>query len=148
MKHAIKACWRRSLALAAAVPGALAVALWVALSLVLPPGNAATEHVLQAELLTASGGSFAPLPQTLADVPTGPWQVVSLPHTWPQPLKSAGNREMRVTWLQIRLDDLPATQGPLVMYLPRWQTIGRIAVYGDDRLLYRSVGDVVWNAFN
>ncbi|MEO5794748.1 MAG: sensor histidine kinase [Rhodoferax sp.] len=75
----------------------------------------------------------------------------ALPYTWPRAVLPGGaeaDRVPQVTWVQVSLDGVPPAPGGVYLYLPRWQTIGRIAVYGDDRLLYRSTGDLVWNGFN
>jgi signal transduction histidine kinase len=119
------------------------------------PPSPNTRHLVRAQMLTRSGGSFAAPARTLDPVAlAGPWSPVDLPMRWARgggPMDASGDAAPQVTWLQVRLDGLaPAAAGAegLMLYLPRWQTAGRIAVYGDDRLLYRSVGDVVWNAFN
>ncbi|WP_394792383.1 ATP-binding protein [Rhodoferax sp.] len=144
MKPAPKAYWLLSLAFALLAAMAGGMVLW------LENGRAAptTLHVQSAQLSSAPDGSFAALPPTLEIPLPTQWQTVALPYTWPQPLVLQTDTPPQVTWLQIRLDGLPATRGGLVLYLPRWQTTGRIAVYGDDKLLFRSVGDVVWNGFN
>ncbi|WP_295958134.1 ATP-binding protein [Rhodoferax sp.] len=140
MKPASKVYWLLSLATLAL---AAAMVLWLEHRL----DNTSAQHIEQAQWMTGSGGSFAPLPPegTVAD---GSWQTRALPLTWPQPLQAPLDASPRLTWLQVNVGDLPATPGGLVLYLPRWQTIGRIAVYGDDKLLFRSVGDAVWNGFN
>jgi signal transduction histidine kinase len=122
-----------------------------------PPGPA-TQHIVQAEMRTQADGSFA-APARLLDPAVlaglaGGWLPVELPLRWARtqgPDDAAGDPVPQVTWLQVKLDGLATAAsgaGGLVLYLPRWQTIGRIAVYGDDQLLYRSQGDVVWSAFN
>ncbi|WP_010462616.1 sensor histidine kinase [Acidovorax radicis] len=129
--------------------GALAsIAGGLALSLEVGRLAPTTLHVQDAQLIRGADGTFAPLPPVLDVALPSQWESVALPHTWPQSLDLQTGAPPRVTWLQIRLDGLPPTQGGLVLYLPRWQTVGRIAVYGDDRLLYRSGGDVLWNGFN
>jgi hypothetical protein len=68
------------------------------------------------------------------------------------PTAPAAAGRWQVTWVELdlraldRAGALPSADPYL--YLPRWQTIGRIAVYADDRLVYRSTGDAVWNGFN
>ena len=118
------------------------------------PPSPATRHIVRADMRTQSDGSFA-APARLLDAAAmeGGWSPVELPLRWPRtrgPDDDAGDPVPQVTWLQVRLDGMAAAPGAggLMLYLPRWQTIGRIAVYGDDQLLYRSLGDVVWNAFN
>lgn len=108
----------------------------------------AARHVSQARLLTRPGGSFAaPLRELDPAELVGDWRTVDLPYTWPRSV-DARAATPRVTWVEINLDGIPAARRGLYLYLPRWQTAGRIAVYGDRQLLYRSMGDVVWNGFN
>lgn len=53
------------------------------------------------------------------------------------------------SWLRIRPAAAQASvAGPAYLYLPRWQTIGQIAVYADGRRVLRSEGGPVWNGFN
>jgi signal transduction histidine kinase len=144
MKPGFKACFSLSLVFAVLAGAAGGLALWLDIGRWSPT----TLHVQAAQLASGPGGTFEPLPPTLeAALPTQ-WQSVALPHTWPQSLDLQAGAPPRATWLQVRLGGLPATRGGLVLYLPRWQTVGRIAVYGDDQLLYHSVGDVLWNGFN
>ncbi len=134
--------------LAAALLVLTLLAWWTAAAFDGPPADAATRHVRHAALLTGGAGSFAPPPRTLeAGQPAGEWTSVALPHVWPRGA-APGGPVPRVTWLQVDLHDLPHAPGGLYLYLPRWQTAGRIAVYADQHLLYRSQGDVVWNSFN
>ncbi|PJI99215.1 signal transduction histidine kinase [Acidovorax sp. 69] len=144
MKHGSKAYFILSLVFVvlAGIAGGLALSLEVGRS------APTTWHVRAAQLASGSEGTFAPLPPVSQAAEPDQWQSVALPHTWPQSLDLQTGAAPRSIWLQVPLDGLPATEGGLVLYLPRWQTVGRIAVYGDDRLLYRSVGDVLWNGFN
>nr|WP_315429702.1 ATP-binding protein [uncultured Albidiferax sp.] len=144
MKPGFKAYFFLSLLFAVLAGLAGGLVLWMEIGRLAPT----TLHLQAAQLASGPGGSFAPLPPTLDTALPTDWQTVALPHTWSQSLELKTGAPPRVTWLQVRLDGLPATRGGLVLYLPRWQTIGRIAVYGDDQLLYRSSGDVVWNGFN
>jgi signal transduction histidine kinase len=108
-------------------------------------------HVTQARvLLEQPQGAFAAPPQRLAtDAIVGEWRSVALPYTWPRAvIPGSDGQAVRTTWVEIGLDGVAPAPGGTALYLPRWQTIGRIAVYGDDRLLYRSMGDTVWNGFN
>src|SRR5690606_21189998 len=42
----------------------------------------------------------------------------------------------------------PANTQHLALYLPRWQTIGKLSIYVDRRLLYHSATGPAWNGFN
>lgn len=144
MKRGFRAWFSLSLLCAGLAGIAGGFALWLEIGRSSPT----TLHVQTAQLTSGPGGTFAPLPPLLETALPTSWQSVALPHTWPQSLDLQTGAPPRVTWLQVRLDGLPATRGGLFLYLPRWQTVGRIAVYADNRLLYRSVGDVLWNGFN
>lgn len=84
-------------------------------------------------------------PATRIAMPEGDWQRVQLPHTLAK--RTLGYTSERVQSSYYRLT-VPPSEQPLFLYLPRWQTVGQLAVYGDGRLLWRSSGDRVWNGFN
>jgi len=110
--------------------------------------DAATRHVVQARLLAQPHGTFAAPAREIDPAQlVGDWRTVDLPYTWPRSV-DARAATPRVTWVEVSLDGIPAARRGLYLYLPRWQTAGRIAIYGDRQLLYRSMGDVVWNGFN
>lgn len=52
------------------------------------------------------------------------------------------------TWFWMSLEELRPSVGTMHLYLLRWQAAGEIAVYGDGRLLYRSIGTPAWNFFS
>ncbi|MGJ7484851.1 ATP-binding protein [Variovorax sp. LT2P21] len=155
MKPAARACWRASLALAAAA----VLACGCAASR--DGEEASSLHLAEARVLVQPGGSLTvPQPSQLdADVPVGDWRSVTLPHTWPRaviPQGGEADQATQTTWVAFDLDrhldrhlgSAGTVPRGAYFYLPRWQTIGRIAVYADDRLIYRSTGDLVWNGFN
>lgn len=85
-------------------------------------------------------------PPARQDMPQGAWQRVQLPHvSEPRSLESDTSQGIRTTYYRL---PVPASAEPLFLYLPRWQTVGQLALYGDGRLLWRSTGDRVWNGFN
>ena len=100
-------------------------------------------------LLQAGAGTYGPVPRLVA-APQGAWQPTSLPHVVPRTLVPAAADGIDVAWFRVAVP--PASQLPdplpLRFYLPRWQTIGQIAVYADGRLLFRSGAGPVWNGFN
>jgi signal transduction histidine kinase len=121
------------------------------------PNSPASRHVTHVSWLTVPGGSVdGALPGQTSDL-SAAGRPTTLPHAWSRAMLTGGGELAREThWLQLSLADLPpdvhtdrraATQG-LVLYLPRWQAVGRIAVYADDRRVYRSGGDPAWSAFN
>lgn len=149
MKPAARACWHPSRALAALL-------FFAAAFCAAAPGDTSlyAHHFTQARVLTqaAPAPSDAPPRRVDAAMFTGNWQAVGLPYTWPRtvvPDSAGAAGPWQVTWVEFDLRGLDRLQtDDPYFYLPRWQTIGRIAVYADDRLVYRSSGDVVWNSFN
>lgn len=67
----------------------------------------------------------------------------------PRTLSSAPRTGVQTTFYQVGVPtSLRERQQELFLYMPRWQTVGQIALYGDGRLLWHSSGDRVWNGFN
>lgn len=149
MKPAARACWHPSRALAAWL-------FFVAAFCAAAPGDTslAAHHFTQARVLTqaVAAPSDEPPRKLEATALAGTWQPVALPYTWPRavvPFGTGAEGPWQVTWVEFDLRGLsPAQTEDAYLYLPRWQTIGRMAVYADERLVYRSSGDVVWNGFN
>ena len=107
-------------------------------------------HITAAQIQITTEGTFANSPPFVSLNPSA-WQKVELPHVLPRELMpSANGSDIMTTWYQIAVPaDLPTmAQGPLRLYLPRWQTIGQIGVYADDQLLMRSRAGPIWNGFN
>lgn len=165
MKPAARACWRHSPAITVLTVLAIVLALGLGgihawRQTVLAPGEEAQaagtlQHVVQAQVLTQVGQApqdgparFAP---ALEPLQAGDgWRTVPLPYRWSRaviPGHEVAAAPWQVTWLRLDLQEGDAGEGAY-LYLPRWQTVGRIAVYADDRLIYQSAGDTVWNAFN
>ncbi len=110
------------------------------------PALAKAEHRTQVEFLAlAPVASDFSEPSAQQLMPQGTWQLVALPHVAAH--RELGGGDERVSSFFYRLP-VPASSQPLFLYLPRWQTVGQLAIYGDGRLLWRSTGDRVWNAFN
>lgn len=137
--------------------GAWCVALWLALVSMLawgqPAETAAPWHLQRAWVAEQPAHGFVPAPAVLGSEippPGEAWRKVELPHVWRRSILPAakGAQAVRTFWFRIDLG-APA-DGALTqyLYLPRWQTIGQIAVYADQRLVFRSGGDLVWNGFN
>jgi signal transduction histidine kinase len=107
------------------------------------------QHFTQARVLTQPiDAPSGQLPRQLdAAALTGEWTQVALPYTWPRAVvPSSSAQEWLRTWIELDLGGVQAHDA--FLYLPRWQTVGRVAVYADDRLIYKSSGDTVWNSFN
>ena len=81
------------------------------------------------------------------------WTRIELPHVRRRPLLLAPAddavliEDFVTAWYRV---ELPATtdRRSQALYLPRWGTWGRLAVYGDGRLLYRSDEERMLASFN
>ncbi|MFN4118765.1 ATP-binding protein [Acidovorax sp.] len=108
-------------------------------------------HIEQALFRAEPGAGWEPppeLPPAVHDM--AGWAQVPLPHARARSL-AEGSASLQappdVAWYRLTLPaSLPAQD--LFLYLPRWQTIGVVAVYVDGRMVYRSRGSRVWNSFN
>jgi signal transduction histidine kinase len=113
--------------------------------------GAATQFV-QAErlILPAAAGEFTAPDKTQRALPAAGWQIVALPDVGlARTPGEADTGQVQTLWYRITLDPAQhAVAQDLYFYLPRWQTVGQLALYGDGRLLWRSQGDTVWNGFN
>ncbi len=108
-------------------------------------------HIGQAAFRMETGAGWEPPPEppkALQDA--GDWSPVPLPHARTRSL-AEGTASLRappeVAWYRLTVPPgLPEQE--LFLYLPRWQTIGIVAVYVDGHLAYRTRGSRVWNSFN
>lgn len=133
------------------------------LSLLLFPAAAlaqtpAPAHLTQAGLWLSPSTEWAP-PASLARAGDGvldaatPWETVALPHARPRAVATradAAKAPPEVAWYRLPVppEALAATpQGPR-LYIPRWQTTGTVAVYGNGQLLWQTRGSRVWNSTN
>ena len=107
-------------------------------------------HRAEAWLLEQSGGDMEAAPAATVDVRTltGPWRSVSLPYQDPRLLGLPDTDTGATVTRWFRIDLPPGLDGEEILYLPRWQTIGRISIYADGRLVHHSRGGPVWNSFN
>ncbi len=108
-------------------------------------------HIEAAGYRSDTGAGWEPPHQPPFTVGEGAgWTTVPLPHARPRSLVE-GNASLQaapdVAWYRLALPD-GAQDHELFLYLPRWQTIGVVAVYADNRLVHRSRGSRVWNSFN
>jgi signal transduction histidine kinase len=144
----------------------VAVALWLLCSLALLPcalasepvaGDAAPQedsalHITKAQLLSVPGTGYSPPALNIEDaaLPSKGWQTVALPHTAARELVPtlSGAVSTVTDWYRIDFDALARSTQPRFLYLPRWKTLGHIAVYGDGVLLYQSHGSPVHNGYN
>lgn len=96
-------------------------------------------------------GDFTPPPRLAESLPEHGWTPVTLPHAHlPRTVAPPdGSAAVSTTWYRLPLTRAQQqTATALFLYLPRWQTVGQVALYGDGRLLWHSTGDPVWNSFN
>lgn len=120
---------------------------WLLLHVLLAFPALAQEHVRSAQWRIEPGASWnapAAVPAALAD--GAGWLDAALPHRRPRSLaadSSTVEAPPEVAWYR-----LAVPSGATYLYLPRWQTIGTVAVYADGRLVYRTGGSHVWNSFN
>ena len=79
-----------------------------------------------------------------ANAPPGGWTDVTLPHASPYlrlkpaPRPNESLAPTTITWYRLQTAPFAPIKGPRYLYIPRWKAAGRIAVYGDSRLLYQS----------
>src|SRR3989344_4412176 len=113
----------------------LAMPLVLLLVMMLVPCTHAAEavHLLQAETWSSPSGDWAPPPSLHA---SGAEQASAPPE---------------VQWYRLRVpaNALPhGTPQGMRLYIPRWQTVGTVAVYANGRLAWQTRGSRVWNGFN
>ncbi len=131
---------------------------WLILGMVLWLSSAqASEalHFTAAEILSVPGNGYKPPPNTInaADF-DGTWQLVHLPHALRPALipnlveNKQHNLPTTVTWYRLNVPKLQSTSYPQHIYIPRWKTDGRIAVYGDSHIFYQSHANMAWNGWN
>jgi signal transduction histidine kinase len=130
----------------------LLLAAWLLGASLAAPADAdagAALHLNRIEAVTVAGGSFAtPGPKPDIDVSAARWSSVALPYVIPRDVVPAGQAEIVTTWFRVPAGALPRTAQAPHLYVPRWQTIGKIAIYADGRLIERSRGGAVWNGYN
>ncbi|RZJ21078.1 MAG: sensor histidine kinase [Haliea sp.] len=112
-------------------------------------------HLVQAQLLSVAGSGFTPPPAQVADaaLPASGWQGIGLPYVARRDIRALSGAGRTLTdWYRLDLSGLPASAEtsaePVHLYIPRWKTIGQLAIYGDGALLYQSEGSVVHNGYN
>ena len=118
-----------------------------------PPGNTSV-HLQTAEWITAPGqrADVQQASRAEASLPLTGWTPVALPHTLARTLLPAGQnlKSLAVTtdWYRLDLRDMAASSGPNYLYIPRWKTLGQLAVYGDGQLVYQSEGSWFNSGYN
>jgi hypothetical protein len=109
-------------------------------------------HITRAELLTVPGTGYSDPPRLIEDagLPSNEWREISLPHTADRELVPTPEGGLRTLtdWYRLDLSGLAPSAQQRLLYLPRWKTLGHIAVYGDGVLLYQSHGSPIHNGYN
>lgn len=108
-------------------------------------------HFQHAEMLALPEGDIDASPPIRIEGGFRPdgWQPVTLPYQAPRETVAAGSADRTVTrWFRLNINAPDDATDEFVLYLPRWQTIGRLSVYVDGRLVFHARGSAVWNAFN
>jgi len=150
MKPEIRACWRARLDHPTRVVFLLLGLAFCAAGCASGSGDPAA-HLVRAQLLSADAAGFTPPPFRVSDaaLPAGGWQDVALPHTVPRAILGPSDAGRVVTdWYRLDLAGVAPSAEAIHLYLPRWKTIGELAIYGDGALLYQSEGSRVYNGYN
>jgi signal transduction histidine kinase len=146
MKPETRACWRGS----TRVVFLLLVLAFSAAGCASGTDDTAA-HVVRAQLLSVAGSGFTPPASDVSDaaLPASGWQEIVLPYTAPRDILGPSGAGRTVTdWYRLDLAGLQASAEAVHLYLPRWKTIGQLAIYGDGKLLYQSEGSLVYNGYN
>ena len=124
--------------------------LWLSLLADLAGASTAV-RVEQVEGLTQApvAGGFAELP-AFQEPPAGDWRLLTLPEVgMPRSGLISAEPAIQTRYYRWSLPSALREQGGrLYLYLPRWQTVGQVAVYVDGQRRWQSSGDRVWNGFN
>lgn len=109
-------------------------------------------QLLEAQFLSVPGRGYSRpalqlSPQFLTQAD---WRSVVLPSIFKRDVLAVSGDEVPTLtdWYRLDLGHLNASQEPQYLYIPRWKTIGQIAVYADGRLLYASQGSMTLNGYN
>ncbi len=121
-------------------------------------GTPPPAHLTSADIWPSPSTTWEPADR-LADsgdavlAPNTAWQQVPLPHARPRDVARTGDAAQEppeVLWYRLTLPAealVPTPQGTR-LYIPRWQTIGTVAIYVDGVVAWQARGSRVWNSFN
>jgi signal transduction histidine kinase len=104
--------------------------------------------------ISAPGNLQDAPPKTLQLPPTLRWAGVSLPNAVPRALvpqdgsQDFGRMESFTMWYRIEVPAAQVMPQLTAVYLPRWHTLGFLAIYADDALIYSSMEDGDFGSFN
>ncbi|MDR0225704.1 MAG: histidine kinase [Burkholderiaceae bacterium] len=82
-----------------------------------------------------------------------PWRTVDLPYAGERVVSASSDMASappEVRWFRVDVSPqaLVSTPQGARLYIPRWQTVGTVAVYVDGALAWQTRGSRVWNSFN
>lgn len=115
-----------------------------------PPG---TIHLTAAALATTFPGDMQTLPdKILSALPALTWTPVTLPHALPRAVVSGGTdpfkMESMTVWYRMEVPSAQVTTQLTDLYLPRWHTWGHLRIYANRQLIYSSMEEGIFAAFN
>jgi signal transduction histidine kinase len=116
------------------------------------PAEASPPSAMQftrAELAQPTQGGYGQPPTQLAPdtVPTR-WRSVTLPHVSPPGARAGHDANYVVSnWYRVYTRQQPSSQSTY-LYIPRWQSTGKVAIYADGKLVYAPRSGPNWNSFN
>ena len=119
-------------------------------------GPAASLHLTQASWQETTAPAYAPPPAEIDSATLPPaWQLVALPFSPSIALlrqaesgaSGTPQRAVHISWLKVRVDNLPADARLLAVYGIRVKTDGTIAVYVNGKLAHQAQADgPAWNS--
>ena len=160
MKPETRGCWKSKIRL---LLGLLAMAMAaVAQDGSGVAGHAESVHLVQAQLVSIAGSGYKLPPAQVDDsfLKAPGWQTIALPYTVKRVIatNASGASSTVTDWYRLDLTSPAASalkQSPIkqsleetYLYIPRWKTVGQLAIYGDGKLLYQSEGSMVYNGYN
>jgi hypothetical protein len=114
-----------------------------------------SQHITTAQTLSIPSHGYSAPPHDINNLRLpDEWVTVNLPHALTRqlvpPAVPQGESEAPTieTWYRLQLPTLASGEKIHHLYIPRWKTDGRLAIYGDGKLLYMSQGGIYWNGWN
>lgn len=164
MKPEARGCWKsKTRLLLGLLAGLLATVMAaVAQGSAGAAGSAESAHLVHAQLVSIPGSGYTQPPARVDDafLKSPGWQPIALPYTVKRVIDTnpSGASRTVTDWYRLDLTSPPASalkQSPIklsleetYLYIPRWKTVGQLAIYGDGKLLYQSEGSMVYNGYN
>ncbi len=149
----VLACW-------SVLPRQALTALVLILASTFAHAQPTSAHLTHAQIWPSSSTAWSPPPSLSAldmqDAPllnaATPWRAVALPHAsmrarWIDRLSTPATDEPEVLWYRLQAPAGALAPQGTRLYIPRWQTVGTVAVYVNGRMAWQS-GERVWNSFN